>query len=188
MEADYVPDYVFADLFLQMKPINALALRISLSTGLRIGDVLKIKWQDITGSLLKVTAQKTKKTAYFELAQDVLYDIDRICPYGEYLFPGKGKSGHRTRQAVFIDLRNAARALKILEHATPHSARKTYAVGLRKAGATETDIQKALQHSSKGITKIYSRSDKMNITPERLDELIEIIVTRVTERLKNGEQ
>lgn len=188
MEADYVPEYVFEELFRQMKPINALALRISLATGLRIGDVLKIRWKDITGTLLRVTAQKTHKPAYFELQPQLLHEVDLICPYGEYLFPGRGKTGHRTRQAVFIDLRNAARDLKIFEHATPHSARKTYAVGLRKSGATETDIQKALQHSNKGITKIYSRSDRLNITPERLDELVELIVDRVTERLKNDEQ
>lgn len=172
-----------------MKPINALALRISLYTGLRIGDVLKIQWRDIIGNQIKVIAEKTKKVDYFYVNGDLLRDIDRLCPVGgRFIFPGRGKTGHRTRQAVFIDMRNAAESLKVLEHATPHSARKTFAVGLRKSGAPEKDIQKALQHSSRATTKIYSRSDRLNLTPERLDELIEIICDRVTTRLKNAEQ
>ena len=174
-----------------MKPINALALKISLSTGLRISDVLSIKWRNIIGNMISVTSSKTHKDGTFLVDADTLTAIYKLCPLtgsNGYIFPGKGKCGHRTRQAVFIDMRQAATALKVLEHATPHSARKTFAVGMRKRGLTETQIQEALQHSARSTTKIYSRSDKLNLTPERLDELVDLICDRVTERLKKCEQ
>lgn len=191
MEADYIPEETFTLLLAQMKPINALALRISLATGLRIGDVLAIKWRDLQANSLTAVSAKTGKQGTYTLPLDVFDEIMRLCPYGgkaAYIFPGRGKTGHRTRQTVFLDMKNAAKRLRIIEHASPHSARKTFAVGLRKSGATEGQIQRALQHSDRVTTKIYSRADRLNLTPERLDEIIDLICDRVAERLKDAEQ
>lgn len=191
MEADYLPENVIDEILSQMKPINALALRLSLATGLRIGDVLSIKWKDLNANELTKTSAKTGKIGKYILPLAVFNDILSLCPYGgkgAYIFKGRGKTKHITRQTIYLDMRRASARLKVLEHATPHSARKTFAVKLRKSGASESEIQAALQHSNKGTTRIYSRSDNLKLTPERLDELVDLICDKILERLNKGEQ
>ena len=166
-----------------MQPSNALALQISLETGLRIGDVLKARFADLNGDRLTVTAEKTGKSAEYLLRAQTVENILRLCPVGEYLFPGRKPGKHRSRQAVYLDVRKAAEGLRIPEHVSPHSARKTYAVKLRKSGTPERSIQSALQHSNVQTTRIYSRSDVLQLTPERLKELIETIADIVTDRV-----
>ena len=183
MKAEYLPVDDYPKLFLLMQPANALALQISLETGLRIGDVLKARFADLNGDRLTVTAEKTGKIAEYVLRPATVENILRLCPVGEYLFPGRKPGRHRTRQAVYLDVRRAAEGLRIPEHVSPHSARKTYAVKLRKSGAPERSIQTALQHSDVNTTRIYSRSDVLQLTPERLKELIEVITDIVTEKV-----
>ena len=183
LKAEYLPPEDYPKLFMLMQPANALALQITLETGLRIGDVLKARFADLNGDRMTVTAEKTGKRTVCQLRPQTVENILRLCPVGEYLFPGRKPETHRCRQAVYRDVRKAAEALRIPEHVSPHSARKTYAVKLRKSGVPERSIQSALQHSDVQTTRIYSRSDVLQLTPERLKELIETISDIVTERV-----
>lgn len=164
MKSDYMKPDNYGKLFVFMGYENVLALRVSLETGLRIGDVLKIKPEDIRGRTIFYTAEKTGKKGRVVITQDLANRLREIS--GEkFVFPKRGDpDDHRRRQTVWKDVKRGVAALRAAgvvdgENITPHSARKTFAVeDMERHGILHT--QKALQHKNKMTTKIYTESDK----------------------------
>lgn len=140
-----------------MKYENALILRTCLESGLRVGDVCALPREALQGDKLYYTAQKTRKSGSVRISSDLANRLHR--KHGKWLFPSPHDlSKHRTRQAVWRDMRKACACLGVTEHASPHSARKTFAVDLyHKKGLPA--VQRALQHDRIDTTMIYAFSD-----------------------------
>lgn len=187
MKADYLSTDMWKILYNRMNYENALALRLSLETGMRVGDVVALKTENLNGTTVRFTAQKTQKQACVEISKNLASRLKTISGK-EYIFVGRDGKKHRTRQAVYKDLKNVAKSFGVLENVTPHSARKTYAVeDYRKNGIKA--CQKHLQHDNEIVTLIYALSDK--ITEERLpaktldnDDLVEKVAQKVIDGLK----
>lgn len=152
-------------LFAFMSYENALVVRVSLETGMRIGDVLKLAPCDLKGRTLYFRASKTGKEGSAVISADLARRLRRVAG-DRYIFPKRGKpEEYRTRQAVWKDVKRAAATLKAAgilggENISPHSARKTFAVeDMERHGIEHT--RKALQHSDKSLTRMYAFSDKM---------------------------
>lgn len=141
-----------------LTPENRLVMRTALATGLRVGDVLAL-----TSDKLKphcwVREQKTGKARQIGIPEPLLSDLKTNA--GEHwVFPGRNPAKHRTRQAVWADLKRAAKAYRLPQNIGPHSARKIYAVELlHKYGDIER-VQRALNHSSPSVTLIYAMADQ----------------------------
>ncbi len=143
--------------------MNARALLVSLSTGLRIGDVLALRHQDINGRMLTTVCQKTGKPFAAELPPNLANGLAEWNG-SEWCFPSpRNPAKHRTRQAVWHDIKCAARKAGLSENITPHSARKIFAVDrFRKKGLN--DVQIALQHDRPDTTLIYAFSNLLQGT------------------------
>lgn len=140
-----------------LMPQNRLIMRVCLQTGLRLGDVLAL-----TPDKLKphfwVTEQKTGKKRQVGLPEPLLSDLRKNA--GKlWVFPGKREGHHKTRQAVWKDVKRAAKAFRIDANIGPHSARKVYAVELRKKYGDIERVRRALNHSSESVTLIYAMAD-----------------------------
>ena len=136
---------------------NRLIMRTCLTTGLRLGDVLALK-PDRLKPHFWVTEQKTGKKRQVGLPEPLLSDLLKSCGK-EWVFPGRNPGEHKTRQAVWKDVKRAARAFRLDANIGPHSARKVYAVELmRKYGDIER-VKRALNHSSETVTMIYAMAD-----------------------------
>ena len=143
---------------------NALALRVSLETGLRIDDVLSIRTSGLDKRTLYGVAKKTKKSFRKVISADLANRLKEIS--GEnFIFEGRlDKNKHRTRQAVFKDVKKAARVLNLHGNIAPHSARKTYAVEkFHESGIGA--VKKELQHSDINTTVLYAFADYLNELP-----------------------
>lgn len=64
-------------------------------------------------------------------------------------------SQHRTRQAVWADVKRAAKAFRIRQNVAPHSFRKVYAVELLRRCGDVKRVQRALNHSDCATTMVY---------------------------------
>ncbi len=157
MRTDYMLDREVDLVLAALMPANALALRVALHTGLRIGDVLQLRPEQLQ-SRFWVTEQKTGKKRQVGLTAPLLADLRDSA--GEYwVFPGRDPKKHRTRQAVWKDMKRAAKAFRLPINAGPHSARKVYAVELmRKYGDIER-VRRALNHNSETVTLLYAMAD-----------------------------
>ncbi len=159
MKAEYLRSDLYETIFHEMRPINADVLRFSLKTGQRIGDVLKIRCDDIRGDVLTIVAQKTSKTSCVDLSREDLLLLSRHRKQGNpYCFAGRKLGTHQTRQAVWADMRKACKLLSVPLHISPHSCRKTYAVGVFHRDGIEA-VKEKLQHDNIATTLLYAFSD-----------------------------
>lgn len=137
---------------------NRLVLRTLLHTGLRISDVLQLRPEQLKPNFW-VTEQKTGKRRQVGLPEPLLSDL-RASADGQWVFPGQRPGKHRTRQAVWKDIKRAAAALRLNANAAPHSARKVYAVELLKRYGDIERVRRALNHGGYAVTMVYAMADK----------------------------
>ncbi|MCI6935678.1 MAG: tyrosine-type recombinase/integrase [Candidatus Faecousia sp.] len=67
---------------------------------------------------------------------------------------------HHTRQAVWKDVKRAAKAFRLAQNVRPDSARKVYAVDLLHKYGDIDRVRRALNHSSESVTLIYAMADQ----------------------------
>lgn len=138
---------------------NRLVMRVALTTGLRIGDVLALETRKLAPHFW-ITEQKTGKRRQIGLPEPLLSDLRRIAGK-RWVFEGRNdKEKHRTRQAVWKDLKRAAKAFRLPQNVAPHSARKVYAVGLMEKYGDIERVRRALNHSNPAVTMIYAMADR----------------------------
>lgn len=140
---------------------NRLAIEVSERYGLRISDVLRFKTADLNKVTFGIKEQKTGKIRRIKLNPTLRRELVMIC--GSIFVWENNRDGrrHRTRQAVWADLRRAKTALRIKENITPHSARKIFAVNLYNKSGDMEKVKKILNHTSDAVTMIYALADKM---------------------------
>ena len=172
---------------------NVLAIRVSLETGMRIDDVLSLRRKNIKGRKLYYTAQKTGKEDKKVISQGLLVMLNKNLSTedeNEYIFKHRLKKGkHRTRQAVWKNVKKACAEIGLERNITPHSARKSYAVELfHDKGLNIT--QKELQHENANTTLLYAFSEMLindkqsnEINNIDFDLLCETIAERVVQLL-----
>lgn len=159
MRTDYIKPSVYGKIYQLMQYDNALALRTSLESGMRIGDVLKIKRPDLNGRTIKFTAQKTGKPGKKVISADLAKRLKQISG-NVWVFEGRFGDKPRTRQTVWKDVKKAAHALNLNENVACHSARKTYAVEEYHEKGLPA-VQKDLQHDRADTTMIYAFADML---------------------------
>lgn len=169
-----------------------LPFRVMLETGLRVGDVCKIKRSDLLRREddrpgIRYVAEKTGKEG-FALISEGLYGalIKAARSRSGYLFPGREKGKHITRQALYARIKRSCANLGIVPRGiSPHSLRKVFAVNLRHEKGLEA-VREALQHSNAAVTRVYAYAD--TVLKSDTDEPIrwrdlELLVDYILERL-----
>ena len=158
MTTEYLLQREVDNILAVLTPGNALVMRVALHTGLRVGDVLSLKTEQLQ-SRFWITESKTGKRRQIGLPQPLLDDLKKSA--GEYwVFPGANPLKHRTRQAVWKDVKRAAHAFRIPQNAAPHSARKVFAVDLMQKYGDIERVKRVLNHSSVSVTLIYALADQ----------------------------
>lgn len=143
-----------------LTPQNALIMRTLLHTGMRLSDVLALKTAQLRPSGW-YTEGKTGKRRRFGLPAELLESI-KAQAGPEWAFPGLSpRGGHKTRQAVWKDVKRASRAFRLPQNVGPHSARKIYAVDLMAKYGDIERVRRALNHESSTVTAIYAMADML---------------------------
>lgn len=162
MKSEYVMEQKLLQALDLLTEGNRLVMRVCLATGLRLGDVLALR-SDQLARQFYITERKTGKRRRVNLSDELLVDLRRQAGQ-RWVFEGAGAGGHRTRQAVWKDLKRAAKALRIDKNLTPHSARKAYAVKLMDKYGDLDRVRRALNHDNEAVTVLYALADRL---PER---------------------
>lgn len=142
-----------------LMPSNRLVMRVILHTGLRVSDVLRLRPEQLQPRVW-VTESKTGKRRQVGFPADLLRDL-RAEAGDHWVFPGRSPEQHRTRQAVWADVKRAARAYRLPQNVGTHSARKVYAVRLMERYGNIAHVQRVLRHSSPMVTAIYAMADSL---------------------------
>jgi len=141
-----------------LTPQNRLVMRTALQTGLRISDVLELRPGQLKPHFW-VTERKTGKRRQVGLPEPLLSDLKNAAGV-RWVFEGRSPDHHRTRQAVWKDMKRAAKAFRLPVNAAPHSARKVYAVELLRKYGDIDRVRRALNHNSETVTMLYAMADR----------------------------
>lgn len=142
-----------------LTPPNRLACQLALHTGLRISDVLALRTEQLRPRLT-IHESKTGKSRRITIPKQLLADI-REQAGDIWAWPGRDPSKHRTRQAVWADVKRAQRACRLPSNIGPHSLRKTYAVRQYARSGDLGKVQTALNHSDMAVTMLYAMADHL---------------------------
>lgn len=181
MRTEWLEPNFFNLILMACHPENALCLRVCLATGLRVSDVLSLPWSVIAGVSGSVswalTEQKTQKQKTVIISSDLVKLCQRVHRDGDFYVFGHrdNPSRHRTRQAVYYDLRRVADFFGV-KHLSPHSARKIYAVQLMHDTGDLNAVKLALNHSDSAVTMIYALSDVLAKNLGSNKELLSMLV------------
>lgn len=162
MRADYIHAEELEHILAALMPQNRLALRVSLTTGLRIGDVLSMQTIRLAPRMT-VHEEKTGKSRRVYIPAALLDEM-RAQAGRYWVFEGRcDPRKHRTRQAVYKDLTRAASLFRLPTklHISPHSARKAYAVAEFHKDGDLQRVQRLLNHSSEAVTVLYAMADQL---------------------------
>lgn len=158
MRTEYLIDKEVEQVLHLLTYENRLVMRLLLHTGCRISDVLALRPDQLKPNFW-ITEQKTGKRKQIGIPEPLLSDLKAASGL-EWVFPGVNPGKHRTRQAVWKDVKRAAAAMRLTVNVAPHSARKVYAVNLLEKYGDIDRVRRALNHGGIEVTLIYAMADK----------------------------
>lgn len=162
MTTEYLLQEQVDRVLLLLTPVNRLVMRVALHTGLRIGDVLALRTEDLVrGPRWSITEAKTGKRRLVALPHDLWHDLQGVAG-AEWVFPCRTDPlRHRSRQSVWRDVKRAAVACRLPQNIGTHSARKVYAVRLMEKYGDIEKVRKCLNHDRFSTTMIYAMADTL---------------------------
>jgi site-specific recombinase XerD len=161
-------------------PSSRALIMLLYSSGLRVGEVVRLRPEDIDRDrrLVRVRAGKGRKDRYTLLSHRALEAVNRHLLFqnraGErWLFPGPRKGRHVSTRSVQKMVARARLRAGIKKRVTPHTLRHSFATHLLEAGTDLRYIQELLGHSSSRTTEIYTHVSNRDFSRIRnpLDQL-----------------
>jgi len=138
------------------------AFTIMCLTGLRISDVLALKWEHIQDGAISFTAKKTNKTGYIPLSPRLKSLVASFGTNSGYVVPFYTELAHdlnKKSSGTTLSnkyLKSLSSKLGIKGKISNHLGRKSFSAFAQEAGCDTGLIADLLQHSPKGLTKAYS--------------------------------
>jgi len=130
-------------------PEVASLIRVAAWTGLRKGELLRVKSEDMQDGILRVGETKSGKP--------------RVVPVPEHIQPIVARMPLNCTYSQIRDRFLEARTAAGLEHVRWHDLRHTYASWLVQGGASLRAVQELLGHSTMAVTGRYSHLDTRHL-------------------------
>ncbi|WP_415746530.1 tyrosine-type recombinase/integrase [Streptococcus pseudopneumoniae] len=137
---------------------NYILFLFGINSGLRVGDILKIRVKDVQGRYIKLKEQKTGKKKKIKMTKTLKREVREYIqnkPHHHFLFQSRvGKNKPLDRRTVDWILKVAASECGI-ENIGTHSMRKTFGYHYYKKTKDIAMLMSLFNHSSPAITLRY---------------------------------
>jgi site-specific recombinase XerD len=157
-------------------------LMLIYSGGLRVGEVVKLRPDDIDAGRISIhikggKGRKDRYTLLSNTALDAIQLYQKEYGISMWLFPGRDHGRHLTTRSVGLVFQKACRRADITKDVTVHSLRHSFATHLLEAGTDLRTIQVLLGHQSSNTTEIYTHVSRRRLETVRspLDDMAEQI-------------
>jgi excisionase family DNA binding protein len=152
-------------------------VKIALHTGMRLGEILGLRWVNVNFSKRKIKVEKTKsRKARFIPVNSTLFDeltrLEKEAGRDGRVFPFK---------SVRTAFENACRRAGV-KNLTFHDLRRTFGTRLLEKGVDIVTIQKLYGHSGVSVTQRYLHPDD-----EVSRDAVELLSEKTAEEPRNGE-
>lgn len=147
------------------RQVTGLVARLLISTGLRIGEITRVRIVDISsgGGCIRVRGKGDRERSVYVSNDALLQDLNvylelrrREATPGDYLFVN-ARGTRLTEPAFRKRLRMVSAELDIAPHLTPHRFRHSAATMLIEEGVDIRLVQRLLGHASIATTEIYTK-------------------------------
>ena len=166
---------------------NAKAIKILLSTCVRIGELVKAEWVDINFDKAEWTIpdanSKTRKGFTIPLPPAIVGWFKELQQYAcgsNYVLPtrriGASKQPHILTLTISVALNKLCNKLKDVRRFTPHDLRSTARSHLTELGVNLIVAERCLNHSLGGLVSIYDQHDYMTERRTALELWTELIL------------
>ncbi|ANN30754.1 integrase [Bacillus thuringiensis serovar coreanensis] len=137
---------------------NYILFVMGINTGLRIGDILKLKVGDVQGSHISMREMKTGKQKRIQITSSLKRELrwfNEGREIGEYLLKSrKGKNRPIGRSMAYKILKSTAAEFGLDEIGT-HTLRKTYGYHMYMQTKNIALLMEIFNHSSEKVTLRY---------------------------------
>jgi site-specific recombinase XerD len=137
---------------------HRLILMFLYYTGIRLDEIVNLKWEDIDFNRdtihLKITKGSKERVIFLHDKLKNFIMTFNLQSAGLIFTSNLGKKYNK--RTIQIIVKNAARKSKISKKATPHILRHSFATHLLEGGADIRHIQRLLGHSNLQTTQIYT--------------------------------
>ncbi|MGZ9812610.1 site-specific integrase [Pseudoroseicyclus sp. H15] len=141
------------------------AYEVALGTGQRIGDCIKMRWEDFDGEFMRVVQEKTGADLWIFCPSRLRSYLDTLQKRGAYILAKNLTQplGKRQVQAAIEEAREGIGVLTGPGRLVPHGWRYTAAVQLSEAGCSDSEIQAVTGHKTLEMVRKYrARADQRN--------------------------
>ncbi|MDA3971998.1 MAG: tyrosine-type recombinase/integrase [Desulfobulbaceae bacterium] len=167
---------------LSNEPRNLLLFTLGLNSGLRMGDILKLKVQDVlnkgVGDKVYLVEGKTKKQNYFIINTEVLRVIELYLDTlptlnpESFLFPSRKGSTPLLVESVNHMIKKWCKEIGIKENVGCHTLRKTFGYFQhKKFGVSVPELMVRFNHSSQDTTLRYIGIDSKVVNLMLMNEI-----------------
>ncbi len=146
-------------------PKHKLLLLIGYGAGLRVSEIVSLRWADIlfTEQKIHLKNAKGKKDRLVMLPYSITQSLEafrQLYPNSVYVFEGQFAGEPYSAKSVQTVMRNAIDKVGLSKKATVHTLRHSFATHLLEAGTDIRYIQKLLGHASITTTTVYTHISK----------------------------
>lgn len=153
---------------------DRLFVAFGLQLGLRLSEILKLKFKDVEGDWLRIIrkGEKEQRLPLSPSLQSLLrqWSDEIIAKPSDWIFPGLIRGTQReplTPRAGQILLRRLAKVAGIDKRVSPHTLRHSFATRLASQGVNLAALKELLGHESLLTTERY-----LHVTPEHLRDAL----------------
>ncbi len=142
-------------------PLSAVALRLMLFTAQRPGEVLGMRWDELSGDWWTIPKErhKGKRSHRVPLSPQALAELEKVRALTgevEFVFdspykPGQPLSTMKTANRTMIRRTGMNRW-------TPHDLRRTAATMMTSMGVSRLVVDRVLGHAEHGVATVYDRA------------------------------
>ena len=130
------------------------------ATGLRAGELCRLKLEDIDSDRLQIRVRRGKgaKDRYVQIPKELIYylrDYYKKCRPSEYLFNGRKKGSPMSVSSLRWPMRQAKKKLGITKQLSPHTLRHCYATHHLESGTDLVFLQQNMGHKYLKTTARY---------------------------------
>ena len=168
--------------------------------GIRISDILQLRWQNFDGVHINLTTQKTKETIPIKLPNRALEIVKQYASYQpekkntDFIFPFlKNDIDYSKNPSLLFnaissntayankDLKLIATKAKVKKHLSFHSSRHTFATMALRKGMRIEYVSKLMGHTAIKTTQVYTK-----IVNSELDKAMDIFDTNPSEKTQKA--
>jgi site-specific recombinase XerD len=150
---------------------NRAFIALALQLGLRLSEILSLRFKDIEGEWLRLIRKggKEQRLPLSPSLQTILklWAQELMPAPTDFIFPGLYATKSMTPRAAQMLLEVLRKRAQITKKISPHSLRHTFATTLAARGANLVALKEILGHESITTTQRY-----LHVTPEHLREAL----------------